>query len=182
MFSGGRNITLVKHFYLFDPSCPVYLLFPSAHPSPLPSLPFFYSLLLDPVHTSYISPFAGSVRGPLTGLFDSRDISHTYILHFRAFSLHFCHNNSNSYNDSCHARCTSGAVWGSVSCPRTLWHADQGNQTSNLLIRRCWLYPTSTAATYRLTPFGQKQTKCCFWARYSVGFKIGATCKHLWIG
>ena len=27
---------------------------------------------------------------------------------------------------------TSGAVLGSVSCPRTLWHADTGNRTSNL--------------------------------------------------
>ena len=36
---------------------------------------------------------------------------------------------------------TSEAVWGSVSCPRTLWHADQGNQTSELPITRCWLYP-----------------------------------------
>ena len=26
---------------------------------------------------------------------------------------------------------TSGAVWGSVSCPMTLWYADQGNRTSN---------------------------------------------------
>ena len=33
----------------------------------------------------------------------------------------------------------SGAVWGSVSCPRTLWHADQGNWTCNLLPTR--LYP-----------------------------------------
>ena len=27
---------------------------------------------------------------------------------------------------------TSGAVWGSVSCPRTLWHAYQRNQTSDI--------------------------------------------------
>ena len=28
---------------------------------------------------------------------------------------------------------TSGAIWGSASCPRTLRHADQGNWTSNLV-------------------------------------------------
>ena len=31
--------------------------------------------------------------------------------------------------------------WGCVSCPWTLRHVDQGNQTSDLLIARCWLYP-----------------------------------------
>ena len=30
---------------------------------------------------------------------------------------------------------------GSESCPRTLQHTDQWNQTSNLLITRQWLYP-----------------------------------------
>ena len=35
----------------------------------------------------------------------------------------------------------SGAVGGSVSCPRTLRHAEQGNLTSDLLLTRCWLYP-----------------------------------------
>ena len=40
---------------------------------------------------------------------------------------------------------TSGAVWGSVSCPRTLRHADQGNQTSGFPITRHWLYPCTTA-------------------------------------
>ena len=30
---------------------------------------------------------------------------------------------------------------GAVFCPRTLWHAEQGNQTSNLPITRRWLYP-----------------------------------------
>ena len=35
----------------------------------------------------------------------------------------------------------SRAVWGSISRPRTLWHADQGNRTSDLPITRCWLYP-----------------------------------------
>ena len=29
---------------------------------------------------------------------------------------------------------------GSVSCPRTHRHADQGNRTSDRLITRCWLY------------------------------------------
>ena len=41
---------------------------------------------------------------------------------------------------------TSGVVWGLVSCPRTLWHADQGNGTSDLPITRCWFYPWATAA------------------------------------
>ena len=40
---------------------------------------------------------------------------------------------------------TSGAVLGSSSCPRTLRHADQGSQTSNLQITRCWLYPWATS-------------------------------------
>ena len=40
---------------------------------------------------------------------------------------------------------TSGAVWGSVSWPRTPQHADQGNQTSNLPLTRRWLYPWATA-------------------------------------
>ena len=41
---------------------------------------------------------------------------------------------------------TSGAVWGSVSWPRTLRHADQGNPTRDLPITRCWLHPWATAA------------------------------------
>ena len=32
---------------------------------------------------------------------------------------------------------TSGAVGGSVSCPRTRWYADQGNRTSDLPITTC---------------------------------------------
>ena len=43
---------------------------------------------------------------------------------------------------------TPGAVWGSVSCSRTLRHADQGNWTSNLLMTRRWLNPWSTAITW----------------------------------
>ena len=43
-----------------------------------------------------------------------------------------------AYNDP---TSTSGAVWGSISCPRTLRHADQGNWTSDFWIKRCWLYP-----------------------------------------
>ena len=44
------------------------------------------------------------------------------------------------------AASTSGAVQGSVSCSRTLQHADQGNRTSNLLITKRWLCPWTTAA------------------------------------
>ena len=45
---------------------------------------------------------------------------------------------------------TSGAVWGWVSCPRTLRHADpdQGNRTSDLPVTRCRLYPPSTSAVW----------------------------------
>ena len=59
---------------------------------------------------------------------------------FRAFSRHFDQSNTNSHIDTLTMRLpckvpnsTSGAVSGSVSCPRTLQHADQGNQTSDLL-------------------------------------------------
>ena len=37
-----------------------------------------------------------------------------------------------------------GVQWG--SCPRTLWHVDQGNQTSDLPITRHWVYPWAIAA------------------------------------
>ena len=53
----------------------------------------------------------------------------------------------------------SGAVWDSVTCPRTLWHADQGNWTSNLPLTRCWLYPWPTADT---TIIG------CIWCIYTT--------------
>ena len=43
---------------------------------------------------------------------------------------------------------TSGAVWGSLTCPRRLRHADQGNQTSDLPITRRWLYIWATAAHF----------------------------------
>ena len=39
---------------------------------------------------------------------------------------------------------TSGAVWGSVSCPETLGHADQGNWTCNLPKRLFLLLSHST--------------------------------------
>ena len=38
---------------------------------------------------------------------------------------------------------TDGGFWGSVSWPRTISHADQGNWTSDLPIR-CWLHPLAT--------------------------------------
>ena len=61
---------------------------------------------------------------------------------------------SNSYihGGGCHARCRAahqGKFGGSVSFLRTLRQADQGNRTSYLLIRRCWLYPWATAACSR---------------------------------
>ena len=45
---------------------------------------------------------------------------------------------------------TSGAVWGSLSYPMTLRHADQGNQTSNLPITRCWLALTCMNLWHKL--------------------------------
>ena len=44
------------------------------------------------------------------------------------------------------ATSTSRAVWDSVSCPRTLRHEDQGNQSSDLPITIRWLYPWVPAA------------------------------------
>ena len=47
---------------------------------------------------------------------------------------------------------TSGAVSsGSVSCSRTLWHADQGNQTSDHPMIRRWLCPWATDPTFKIT-------------------------------
>ena len=67
-------------------------------------------------------------------------------LHFGAFIRHFW---PLSYTDDggCHAKCwcTSRAVWGSVSCLRTLQHAGQGNRTCDPPITRHWLYPWATA-------------------------------------
>lgn len=40
---------------------------------------------------------------------------------------------------------TSGTVQGSVSCLRTLWYADQGKQTSDPPMTRCWLHPWAIA-------------------------------------
>ena len=57
----------------------------------------------------------------------------------RAFSRHCCTKLPCKVPTS-----TSGAVWGSISCPRTLRHADHGNWTSDLFIRRHWLYPWAT--------------------------------------
>ena len=52
-----------------------------------------------------------------------------------------------SYTDGgdCHARPTStlGAVWGSISCPRTLQHRDEGSGTSDHPITRRWALPLS---------------------------------------
>ena len=69
---------------------------------------------------------------------------------FKAFSRRFCH----TYICTLMAvaamqganQHTSGAVWGSVSCPKTLRHADQGNRTSDFPITWPWLYSWVTAA------------------------------------
>ena len=64
---------------------------------------------------------------------------------------------SNSYTHSytdgggCHAKCRPahyGQFWGSVSCQMTRRHADQGNQTSDLLITRWWLYPPKATVAW----------------------------------
>ena len=39
----------------------------------------------------------------------------------------------------------TSAVWGSVSCSRTLWHAELGNRTSDVPITKCCLYPWARA-------------------------------------
>ena len=41
---------------------------------------------------------------------------------------------------------SSGAVLGSASFPKTLWHAYQGNWAMDIPITRRWLYPRATAA------------------------------------
>ena len=38
---------------------------------------------------------------------------------------------------------TSGTVWSSVSCPRTLWHADQGNRNQQPSDKKTLLLPLS---------------------------------------
>ena len=60
---------------------------------------------------------------------------------------------------------TSGGVWGSVSCPRTLRHADQGARTSYLRITRRWLYSWATAAHVSsiMEIFTQTQFKLSWW-------------------
>ena len=70
----------------------------------------------------------------------------------------------------CGANSTSGAVLGSVSCPRTLQHADQGNRTSDLPITRHWLYPWSLLY-YSPVMFFQT-----FWILQSVSRKWPHTC------
>ena len=71
-------------------------------------------------------------------------------LRFRAFNSHFCpkrltvfHTHVHSYTDVLTS--TSGAVWDSVSCPRTLQHSGQGNWTSDLPITSSYPYPWATA-------------------------------------
>ena len=75
-----------------------------------------------------------------------------YIFTYTAFHIFFVQSNwqlfihtSNTDGGGCHVR-SRLAVWSSVSCPRTLYHADQGNWTSDLRsFPRRWLYPWATA-------------------------------------
>ena len=79
---------------------------------------------------------------------------------------------SNSYIHSadgggCHARCRPAhQEWGAVSCPRPLWHADQRNWTSNLLIKRCWL-PLWATATPQKTDRGKLRSGYITGKKYS---------------
>ena len=45
-----------------------------------------------------------------------------------------------------------GSSWHSLSCPRTLQHADQGNRTCDLLITRRWLYRRDKAIPLASSP------------------------------
>ena len=67
---------------------------------------------------------------------------------FMAFTRHFCPKYisviqtyiQTLMSGGCHARCRL--------TPRTVRHADQGNQTSNLPITRCRLYPSATVGDH----------------------------------
>ena len=73
-----------------------------------------------------------------------------------------------------------------VSCPRTLQHADcQGNQTSNLLITRCCLYPWATAALHQIDSCllkyqsqvaGISLRRVIWWARLTPKIAIVNSC------
>ena len=78
-----------------------------------------------------------------------------FIFTFRAFSIRFCPKRLTVIQTYIHTIMAVAAMQGAnlqirsslvlVSCPRTLWHADQGNRPSDLLITWHWLYPWSTA-------------------------------------
>ena len=86
----------------------------------------------------FITSIKNSVAVPGANLLSS----HGHILHFRAFSRCFCPKWLTVIHTFTHwwrwPTSTPGAVWGSVSCQRTLWHAHQGNWTSSLLMTRHW--------------------------------------------
>ena len=57
---------------------------------------------------------------------------------------------------------TSGAVWGSVSCPRTLWYADHMNRTNDFPMTRCWIYFWASAAFRDQAINGENNRQICW--------------------
>ena len=62
---------------------------------------------------------------------------------------------------------TPGAVWGSVSCQRTLQHADRGKWTSDVQITRHWLCPWATAAIKPCVAEADILNNMCFLGLYN---------------
>ena len=85
-------------------------------------------------------------------------ISGHFRRHFCQRQLHYSHQHSYSDGDGCHARCWPAhqEQFGvPVSCPRALWHADQGNWTHDLPITTRWLYhscPVLFIGRYSIAP------------------------------
>ena len=81
---------------------------------------------------------------------------------------------------------TSGAVWGSVSWPRTLRHLDQGNWTSYLLITRWspWVKVSWDPDSGKLACRVEGVLKLTYCSRYQVFRKISSllctVCTVLW--
>ena len=76
-----------------------------------------------------------------------------------------------------------GSVWGSVSCPGTLWEANQGIWTSDLPVTRRWLYPPRLVTLHKLVTKVIK--KCIVWSKVAhvshrclITFTTVAVCFH----
>ena len=114
----------------------------------------------------------------LITLMFSQDLHYSLTYTFRAFRRCFCPKRLKVIHTYIHwwwqlpckvLTSTSGAVWSSVSCPKTLRHADQGNWTGDLLITRSRLYPWSKAATLLLTICLFSLHSLCLTQTYTVG-------------